>query len=127
MKGIKVDKSDKFFSWYIRGRDKQCVRCHSPITYNHRGKPNNHTNSHFFGRAKESTRFDPLNCDTLCFGCHRIWGSDDREAYRDFKIKQLGQKEFDRLTLRANTYQKKDRAMSLLYVKELLKSLEEQV
>jgi hypothetical protein len=57
-------------------------------------------------------------------GCHQIWGSEDREAYRTFKIKQLGQEKFDALTVRANTYCKRDRKMRLIESKIFLKQME---
>ena len=112
---IKIDKADSVFSQYIRLRDKMCVRCRSLVRFNDRGLPITHQASHFFGRGKESTRFDEENVDTLDLGCHQYWGSVDREAYRAFKIKQLGQKGFDLLMLRANTPGKKDRKMAYLY------------
>jgi len=118
---IKIDKADTVFSQAIRLRDMRCMRCHSRVRLNDKGLPVSHQASHFYGRGKEATRFDPENVDTLCTGCHRVWGSDDREAYRDFKINQLGQEGFDRLKLRANTYHKKDRKMSLIVAKEFLK------
>lgn len=62
----------------------------------------------------ESVRFEPDNCDTLCFGCHKWWEVEDREAYKAFKLKQLGQKRFDSLILQAASYRKKDRAMEYL-------------
>ena len=86
--------------------------------------PVSHTNSHYFGRGKESTRFTPENCDTLCMPCHRRWASDDREEYRQFKINQLGQHGFDQLLLESNRIVKKDRKMALLYAKELMKTLD---
>lgn len=122
---IKRDYADEYFSRYIRKRDKECKRCHSAVQFNDVGLPVSHQASHFFGRAKESTRFDPDNVDTLCHGCHQHWGSADREGYRQFKLTQLGQKEYDSLVIRAGTYKKKDRAMSLLEAKALLKSLVE--
>ena len=121
---IKIDKADQEFSLYIRRRDKKCVRCGSP------GKPDKDgnpvvglQNSHYFGRGKESTRFDPQNCDSLCFGCHQYWGSEDREAYRNFKIKQLGEEGYKRLVIRANSLVKKDRSFSLLKARELNRTL----
>jgi 5-methylcytosine-specific restriction endonuclease McrA len=118
---IKIDKADEVFSIYIRTRDKRCVRC------GRRGSGpqgiEGLQNSHFFGRANESTRFDPKNCDATCSGCHSYWGSTNHEQYRQFKIKQLGQQGFDLLVLRKNTYQKKDRKLALLVARELLKSL----
>ncbi len=122
---IRIDSADKVFSQFIRLRDKECVRCHSKVLFNSKGLPISHQASHYFGRAKEATRFDERNLDCLCFACHRIWGSDEREAYRQFKIKQLGERGFNQLLLKSNTYQKKDRKLALIVVRELLKSLKE--
>lgn len=112
---IRLDKADQTFSKYIRKRDGRCCRC---------GSINGLQASHYFGRGKESTRFDPENVDSLCFGCHQYWGSTNREEYRNFKIKQLGQRGFDLLCLRAETYCKKDRHLSYLYAKKLLEELD---
>ncbi|NTU69990.1 hypothetical protein HGB13_04200 [bacterium] len=121
---IKIDKADAMFSKFIRLRDKRCVRC------GRRGEPDKDglpiiglQNSHYFGRVKESTRFEPSNCDSLCMGCHQEWGSNDREAYRQFKIKQLGDQGLKLLTIQANTYKKKDRKMSYLIAKKLFENL----
>jgi 5-methylcytosine-specific restriction endonuclease McrA len=114
---LKIDKADEAFSQYIRLRDGECVRCWSKVRYNSKGLPVSHQASHYYGRGKESTRFDPENVDTLCHGCHQYWGSTDREDYRAFKIKQLGQKRFDALLIQSNTTQKKDRKMQYLKFK----------
>ncbi|HOR57730.1 MAG TPA: recombination protein NinG [bacterium] len=119
---IKIDKADKVFSQYIRLRDRKCVRCKSPVKIKNK-LPVSHHASHYFGRGKENTRFDPENVDCLCFGCHRIWGSDDREAYREFKINQLGEKRFNDLVLRSNFLVKKDRKLSYLIAKKLFDNL----
>lgn len=116
---IKIDKADTIFSKYIRLRDKKCCRCWSEVHLNENGDPISHTNSHYFGRRKENTRFDIENCDTLCLGCHQIWGSDDHEAYRDFKIKQLGEQGFKNLTIRSNLLIRKDRGVAYIYAKKL--------
>ena len=120
---IKLDAADIEFSKYIRLRDKRCLRCGSQVKINPRGLPISHQASHYFGRGKESTRFDPENVDCLCYGCHRYWGSVDRESYREFKIKHLGQNKFKLLTLRANQTVKKDRKLSLIKASELLKTV----
>jgi len=122
---MKLDKADIVFSHYIRLRDKMCMRCHSSVTFNDKGLPNSHQASHFFGRGKENTRYDSLNVDTLCMGCHRIWGSDNREEYRAFKIQQLGEEAFTLLCLRAEMYCKRDRKLAYIASKELLKTLRE--
>lgn len=124
---IKIDKADKVFSQYIRLRDKKCMRCHSPVQINNKGLPISHQASHYYGRGKENTRFDPENVDTLCMGCHMIWGSEDRETYREFKIRQLGVGGFNALRLRSNLYKKKDREMDYLIARKLLDSLDKNI
>jgi len=120
----KIDPADKIFSLYIRLRDKKCCRCGK------RGEPDRDgrlvvglENSHYFGRWMEGTRFDPQNCDTLCHGCHAYW-EKDRDDYRAFKVNQMGENNFKILEWKARSYHKKDRKMSLLAAKELLKSVE---
>lgn len=120
---IVIDAADKVFSQYIRLRDKHCVRCFSRVELNEKGLPVSHQNSHYFSRGKENTRFDTENCDTLCMACHMRWGGDEREEYKAFKIKQLGEEGFKRLDVAAHTLCKKDRKMSLLKAKALLNSL----
>lgn len=111
------------FSQFIRLRDGKCVRCGSRVQLNENGLPVSHEASHYFGRGNERTRFDPENVDTLCFACHSLWGSRDKEEYRAFKIKQLGQAGFDALLLRSKLIARKDRKMALIIVKELLKEV----
>lgn len=123
---IKIDKADQLFSIYIRMRDQRCVRCGSPVQFSEiNGKPISHEASHYFGRGKETTRFDPENVDCLCFGCHKYWGSDGKEDYREFKIQQLGKKGFENLRIRSEMRGNRDREASYLYAKELLKRLDE--
>lgn len=120
---IRIDPADVTFSKAIRTRDEWiCQRCHTDYKKrNHRGLEC----SHYFGRGRENIRFDPENCDALCTGCHQVWGSDDKEGYRNFKIKQLGRNGFDKLMLRANTIKKRDRKMELIKAREYLKLMEE--
>ena len=110
-----IDPADRYFSLYVRTRDSwQCQRCK-------RIYPQNDPRlqcSHYFGRRMESVRFDPENCDSLCFPCHRYWEKEDREAYRGFKVRQLGQKGFDALNLRAHLTGKKDRKMQAIIWKK---------
>lgn len=123
---VKRDKADEVFSHFIRLRDSACVRCGKPVLLNDSGLPVSGDASHYFGRGRESTRFDPENVDTLCkMSCHSRWEGEDRELYKAFKIKQLGQAGFDRLTLRANTPQKKDRKLAYLIWSQELKKLQD--
>lgn len=110
---IKIDKADKVFSLYIRERDNwQCQRCRR--MYNREDAGSLHA-SHFWSRRHESTRFDPDNIDSLCFGCHNLWESDKQGDYRDLKIKQLGEKGYRDLEIRYNMTTKKDRKLMLIY------------
>jgi len=119
---IKLDRADTVYSEYIRiKKGRRCARC---------GKRGIGTkgiygldNSHFFSRKNESTRFYDDNCDPACTNCHAYWESHKTE-YEAFKLKQLGQERFNLLVLKKNTYQKKDRKLSLLIAKELLKGVE---
>lgn len=113
---MKLDKADVLFSKYVRTRDNwTCQRCGRGYVEGDRGLQC----SHYFGRRMESVRFDPENCDSLCFGCHRIWEKEDREAYREFKMHQLGKKGFEALTVRARTLVKRNRKKAYEEVKKL--------
>lgn len=120
---IKIFPEDRLFSIYTRTRDKECVRCHSRVAFNSEGRPISHQASHYWGRRNWGVRHDPENVDTLCSGCHQIWGGDDRRQYETFKRKQLGERDYNLLEMRKNQYVKKDRKLALIIVKELLKTL----
>lgn len=111
----KLDPADEAFSWWIRLRDMKCVRCGSEVRLNALGLPNTHTNSHFFKRGHEGTRFEPDNCDTLCTGCHGYWETDGRDEYTRWKLGQLGEQRLDELQLQANAYHKKDREAAKVF------------
>lgn len=59
-----LKKADKEFSLFIRSRDGKCLH------------PKGHEgcsllqNSHFIGRANKNVRFDPENCDSICWFHH---------------------------------------------------------
>ena len=120
---IKIDIADKEFSIFIRLRDGMCVRCFKPGEADAKGRMIvGLDNSHFWGRGKESTRFDPLNCDALCRKCHEYFGGNPGD-YAAWKENRLGSQEYKKLMVRAMTYQQRDRKMSLLYARQLLKEL----
>lgn len=119
---IKIDKSDKVFSQYIRLRDKECLRCHKPVEFNDKGDPTTHQCSHFQSRRKESTRVDEENACCLCFACHLYFTENPAEHYQ-WQVERLGQQAVDDLILRSNIYKKRDRAMDYLYWKERYKEL----
>lgn len=93
------------------------MRCGSPVQLNAKGLPVTHQNSHFQGRRKEGTRFEPLNCDTLCGGCHSYLGSNPAEHYA-WQVQRKGQEVVDKLVLQSNLYHKKDRKSEAMYWKQ---------
>ena len=87
--------ADRLFSKIIRQRDHYtCVRCHTVHASNSKGL---HV-SHYFSRAREETRFDFRNADSLCLACHFMWAhGDGRREYIKFKVKQLGKEQMNKL------------------------------
>ena len=98
---IKITALDKLFSQWIRERDLWiCQKCHlgkNPYDSNSRMGLEC---SHFFVRGKWSTRYEPLNCDSLCKECHVYWQSN-KDEYQNFKIKQFGKNRFNVLKIQA--------------------------
>lgn len=108
---VKLDPADRLFSLYVRWRANwTCERCGARHEVGSQGL---HC-SHFHGRRKESVRFDPENASAHCHGCHSYFTSHP-EAHRAWKLEQLGQEAYDRLMIRANTSQKKDRKLAKIY------------
>lgn len=117
MRGIRIDPADRYFSLYVRYRDNwTCQRCGAQYEP---GSRSIHA-SHFWGRAREATRFDPENVVAHCHGCHSFFTANP-ELHRAWKLKQIGQPAYDRLMVRAQLHQSKDRKMAELYWKEKLK------
>jgi len=52
------------------------------------------------------TRWLETNCDALCYGCHSLWEESKQGDYRDFKIRQLGEKGYLMLEAKARTVTK---------------------
>jgi hypothetical protein len=121
----KERKTDKLFRQFIRRRDNYtCQRCGRVYLEDN---CRNLCVSHYWGRGRENTRFDPENCIALChLPCHELkWGhGDGRGEYMSFMLKRLGQKGYDLLELRANTCKKRDDYLDELYLRQLLKELE---
>ena len=118
----KLRPADKEFSQYIRRRDGECVfkiKCNGGLRDEEYLKTL--TCSHFKGRRKESTRFDPENCDTACRKCH-LYLEEHKEEYEAWKLSQLGER-FNLLILRSNQKGHKDDLITRLYIKELMKDL----
>ncbi len=109
-------KADAAFSTLIRERDKwTCQKCKKQYPPKSQGLDC----SHFHSRKKESVRFDPENCDSLCTFCHFHLGGNPLE-YVVWKQRQLGRIRFKALSLRASLYKKKDRKMELIKIRALM-------
>jgi len=121
---ITIDQADKLFSQYIRLRDMKCMRCGSPVRLNEKGLPISHQASHFQGRRKEATRFEPKNLDCLCTGCHMYFTANPGEHYQ-WQVAQKGQTAVDCIILQSNGYLKKDRKLQAMLWKQELKKLME--
>lgn len=68
MGAVKIRAADRHFSLCIReAADWTCQRCGSKTPEDKR--MGLHT-SHYHGRGKWATRFDVLNVEALCYGCH---------------------------------------------------------
>lgn len=107
--GIKRTKWDAVFSNAVRERDRwTCQRCNK---YYPEGKRQGLHCSHFFGRARYSTRFDFDNCEALCHGCHQYLGSHPN-LHREHKIVKLGSEKFNNLISRSNNRVKKSDILS---------------
>lgn len=119
---VTIDAADKAFSQYIRLRDGMCLRCRIPVTVNGKGLPTSLQASHFQGRRKENTRFDPDNVCALCMGCHMYFTANPAEHYQ-WQVDRLGQKTVDEVILKSNTYLKKDRQLQAMYWSQELKEL----
>lgn len=94
-------KADEVFSHFIRDRDKTCFFCTNPASQN----------SHFWGRGSSATRYDPLNCDGICGGCHMRHEGNKQGLYRTKKLAQLGEAGYAALEKRARSIVKREIAI----------------
>lgn len=120
---IKIRKADVEFSKYIRHRANW--RCEVPTCQkDYRENTQGLHCSHYYGRGRENTRFDPDNCIALCYYHHSRWGhGDERDSYTEYMERRLGQQAFKKLKLRAFQFTKKDDKLALIYIKQLLDGL----
>ena len=120
----KLRKSDKLFTQIQRFRfNYTCQKCGRKYDGD---KPlYNLGVSHYYGRSREATRFDNDNVTLLCnLPCHRKWEGEERGDYTEYMIGRLGQKGFEALTIRANTYRKRDDESTEANLKEKIRLLE---
>lgn len=110
-------KADRLWSQAIKARDKgRCQKCGKPGTDPH----------HIFTRSIKHLRHDLRNGVTLCKGCH-VFGPTSAhkgpEAFRDWLLSWMGEREFTKLKLSANTPSKPDYQMAILELEAYLKNL----
>lgn len=99
MGAIKIRAADKWFSLCIRERANwTCERCDKRCPDDKR--MGLHC-SHFHGRGKWATRFDPDNCRALCYGCHSYVGGNPDIHRRDM-LEVLGPGLYETLLERSN-------------------------
>lgn len=128
-----VKDADKKFSLYIRERDGRCMyksgTYSCPVT-----EINKLQCSHYHGRARSSTRYDPKNCIALCWKHHfqdKLVGWEYAKQnqsehgfegkYTTFMKQWLGSSLFNELYLRSKQYMSRDNA--IIQCMKLLKAL----
>ena len=103
---IKIRPADTLYSQWLRRERPCCERC---------GSVKSNQCSHFYGRANEATRFLPENTDVLCAGCHQYFTANPAEYVR-WKRERMGDQEFKKLEVAADTYKKKDDVLILMWL-----------
>lgn len=123
---IKITKTDRLFSNFIRDRDGwNCQRCGKHYDKSNTSDRQGLHCSHYYSRGKKSVRFEPDNCIALCYGCHKLWGhGDERDKYEAFMRKKLGQTRWASLLIQSFQYHPKDDKMDKLIVEMLIKDYE---
>lgn len=113
---VKFDVADRLFALWIKYRDSwTCQRCGKQYAPRSQGLDC----SHFKSRKSENLRFEPLNADAICTGCHFFFSTHPNE-HRDWQIATKGQEVVDKLEIAFRTYKKKDRVAEKLYWRQKL-------
>ena len=119
---IKVDPFDVMFSEFIRRRAFSfaggCEYCGKQVK-----KWKDLQCSHFIGRRKRATRYDPDNACGVCFSCHTYLGEHPYE-HTDFFKKRLGTDRLERLVIKGNTVTKMDRDEVEQNLRKLIEELD---
>ncbi len=118
---IRRDKLDTLFSEFIRRR---AVARIGGCEYCGKGKRWQDMDcSHFHGRRKLSTRYDPDNCAGLCRPCHFFLGEHPNK-HADWFEKRLGSDRYEQLNIRAETICKNlDREKLTLDIKKMIEEI----
>lgn len=121
---IKRRQADIEYSKYIRAKAKgKCEYCGRVCEY--QGQRFNQLEaSHYFGRAKESVRFDDRNVHALCSQCHKRMGgyTNKEDGEYDLWIKKLlGENGYKILKLNAYQRGEKNDALIRQWIKTEMK------
>ena len=86
----------------------KCMRCGKQHVKTENGKWLNYGTSHYWARTYMGTRWEVDNLDGLGWlPCHAsIWEHDKNGQYRDYMIKKLGVKGYEKLELKARAITK---------------------
>ena len=100
-----VKELDTMVSAFILKKGKYtCVRCHKQYLPKQRGL----TCSHYWDRQYKSVRWDKDNLDPLCWRpCHsQKWEHDKQGEYKDYMLRKLGVKGYNKLEIKARSITK---------------------
>ena len=81
-----IEKADKLFSIFIRGRDKECITCGKPIQHN----------AHRISRGYYSHRWDEDNCAGACAWCNTYNQEEHKVLFTVAQIKKHWQEWVDK-------------------------------
>ena len=116
---LKRDYLDAVVSDFVRYRDQwTCQRCRKSFIPPSQG----YHCSHFKSRAHKGTRYDLLNCDGLCWPCHKYFAARINE-YRDWKVVRIGERAVTLLEYKARKPFKINRSEKDLLYAEIKKEL----
>src|SRR5262245_25089198 len=117
---IKLRRTDILFSQWLR--KKRGYRCDYDGQFFPEGR--GLEVSHFFSRRNESVRFDEENCDVFCRKIHRYFEQHKTE-YEQWKASRMSPVAYARLILRAHHSVKRDDKLTMLWLKQEMKNLNE--
>lgn len=116
---LRRTKADALFSDYIRIRDRwTCQRCfkkYEPPTQALHA-------AHCFSRSNRSTRFEPRNAISLCYGCHSFIDRNAEEKIAFFK-KKLGEKRYELLRIKSKLPEKIYESAVCIWLKQEIEKL----
>ena len=93
--GIKVTPADSWFSKCIRERAEWTCEYPGCGRYYPEGAARAGLHcSHYIGRRNHSTRYEPLNGLSLCYGHHALVGGDP-VAHTDLILEKIGEQNYE--------------------------------